>query len=217
MSKIELSLWIEANFPANSKSAAMRKPVYGVGINDAKYITGPTIDGKVRPDPFYKVWTSMLQRCYDHKWQAKNPTYIGCTVHPDWLVYSVFRSWCIAHHVEGWQPDKDLLRPGNKEYCPDACIFVPNWLNSLTVDCGAARGEWPLGVYFDKQRGKFRSRCSNPITGKQHRLGYFTTPEAAHAAWLIYKLELADELKQQMDAIDHRIYPNVISIITAAQ
>ena len=44
-------------------------------------------------------------------------------------------------------------------------------------------------------------------------LGYFDTPEAAHAAWLKRKLELALELKPKMDEIDLRIYPRVIEII----
>ena len=43
-----------------------------------------------------------------------------------------------------------------------------------------------------------------------------TTPEAARDAWLKCKLELADQLKPDMDAIDPRIYNNVVAIIKAA-
>lgn len=33
--------------PASKKSLAPRKPIYGVGINDAGYITSLRIDGKL--------------------------------------------------------------------------------------------------------------------------------------------------------------------------
>ena len=57
------------------------------------------------------------------------------------------------------------------------------------------------------------AQCSSPITGKQHKLGYFNTPEEANEAWLNYKLSIADRLKKEMDRIDKRIYNNVRTII----
>ena len=44
MNKVELSLWIEANYPATAKSIVKRKPVYGVGVNDAHYVQ-PVLPG----------------------------------------------------------------------------------------------------------------------------------------------------------------------------
>ena len=217
MNKIELSIWIEANYPANAKSIAKRKMLYGVGENDADYTTQPTVDGAILWDPAYQAWSNMLKRAYDPKYHATFPTYSDVTVCIDWHSFSVFRAWWLGNYREGEQLDKDLLSPGNREYGPDACIYIPGWLNSFTVDRGALRGEFPIGVHLDRCWGKYQSYCRNPITGKQHKLGYFTTPEAAHETWLTYKLSLADQLKPEMDAIDHRIYPNVISIIKAAQ
>ena len=216
MSKIELSRFIEAKYPI-SGTGRQRKPLYGVGVNDAEYTTQPRVNGKYAVDPAYSAWSSMLQRAYDPKLHERYPTYSGVTVCKEWHSFSAFRAWWLANYRDGYSLDKDLLVPGNREYAPGACAYIPVWLNAFTTDCGALRGELPIGVSFCKQTGKYRSHCCNPITGKQHKLGRFNTPEAAHAAWLIYKMELADELKQQMDAIDHRIYPNVISIIKAAQ
>ena len=215
MTNIELSLHIEANYPATATSIAKRKPRYGVGINDAHYATQPRVNDKQIKDPAYRAWVNMLERAYDPKFHVTNPTYVGVTVCKEWHSFHAFRAWWLANHRDGFSLDKDLLVAGNREYGPDVCIYVPRWLNSFTADCGASRGEFQIGVSFCNQTGRYRSRCCNPITGKQHKLGSFTTPEAAHDAWLRYKLALADQLKPQMDAIDQRIYPNVVTIIKA--
>jgi hypothetical protein len=216
MTSVELSLFIEANYPATDGSIVRRKPRYGVGVNDAHYVTTPTVDGAQLWDPAYRAWVNMVRRAYDQKFHDKHPTYVGVTVCEEWHSFSAFRAWWLLRSVEGFSLDKDLLVVGNMEYGPDACVYVPRWLNNFTEDSGASRGELPIGVSFCNQTGKYRSRCCNPIAGKKHSLGYFTTPEAAHDAWLKYKLVLADKLKSEIDAIDHRIYPNVVTIIKAA-
>ena len=216
MTNVELSLHLEKNYPATAMSIAQRKPRYGVGVNDAHYMITQKVNGVRLWDPAYMAWVNMLQRAYDPKCHATNPTYVGVTVCEKWHSFSAFRAWWLLRSVEGCSLDKDLLSPGNREYGPDACIYVPRWLNNFTIARGALRGELPIGVSFCKQTGRYRSDCNNPITGKEHNLGRFATPAAAHEAWLKYKLELAAQLKQEMDAIDHRIYPNVITIIKAA-
>ena len=215
MTSVDLSIHIEANYPISGMGRP-RKPLHGVGLNDADYATRPMVDGVRLWDPAYYAWSSMLKRAYNRKYHAENQTYIGVTVCEEWHSFSAFRVWWLANYRDGFQCDKDLLVAGNREYGPDACIYVPSWLNSFTVDCGAVRGEFPIGVSFCNQTGKYLSRCRNPITGKQRNLGRFTTPEAAHEAWLNYKLSLAEQLKQEMDAIDSRIYHNVLTIIKAA-
>lgn len=216
MNKVELSLWIEANYPSTATSVAQRKPMCGVVVNDAHYMTTPTVDGSTLWDPAYRAWVNMLQRAYNQKYHAAHPTYVGVTVCKEWHSFIAFRNWWLDNYREGFSLDKDLLVEGNREYGPSACMYAPQWLNTFTIDCGAVRGEFPIGVSLHKQTGLYQSHCCNPITGKQHKLGYFTTPEAAHDAWFKYKLALADQLKLAMDSVDHRIYPNVVTIIKAA-
>ena len=215
MNTVELSLWIEANYPRNKSSIAKRKPLFGVGVNDVHYASQPIVNGKQIKDPAYRAWVNMLKRAYSEQYQEKNPTYSDVTVCNDWHSFSAFRAWWLANHRDGFNLDKDLLVVGNREYGPDACAYVPQSLNTFTVDCGAARGELPIGVYLYKKTGKYKSQCCNPITGNNRNLGLFNTPESAHQAWLTYKLSLADQLKPEMDAIDKRIYPNVVTIIKA--
>jgi len=173
------------------------KLVCGVGINDADYTVQPVVFGKQVMCPFYETWQSMLRRCYSATLQAKYPTYIGCSVAPEWLNFMTFRAWMIRQDWVGMELDKDLLIPGNRVYGPQTCVFVSAKLNKFTTGHAAARGEWPLGVYWHKRDGKFRAKCCNPFTGKQEYLGYFTCPDAAHEAWRARKHQLALQLAEQ--------------------
>ena len=212
MTNVELSLFIEANYPISGRGNP-RKPVHGIGFNDVNYTTQPRVNGSALCDPAYRAWASMIQRAYDKKFHEKRQTYSDVTVCKDWHSFSAFRAWWLDNYREGWQLDKDLLMPGNREYSPDACIYIPSRLNAFTIDCGASRGELPIGVCLSKPTGKYTAKCNNPITGKNHHLGSFNAPEEANEAWLDYKLSIADRLKKEMDYIDPRIYNNVLTII----
>ena len=153
-----------------------KKLVCGVGINDADYVDHKykTIeaDGKMKRRlvwicPFYRSWKGMLERCYSEKYQERYPTYIGCTVSEEWKRFSNFRSWMEKQDWEGMQLDKDLLIEGNKVYSADTCVFVTSMVNTFTLDCGASKGEWMIGVAWHKGASKFMSQCSNPFTKKK--------------------------------------------------
>ena len=172
----------------------MNKLVCGVGINDADYEVQPVVNGKRVQCPFYRTWISMLRRCYSAVEQARYPTYIGCSVCDEWLTFTNFKRWMENQDWEGKQLDKDLLVEGNKVHSPENCVFVDNVTNSFMLANDASRGEWPIGVHFDKGKGKFRVQCRNPFSKKQERLGRFTCPQEAHKAWLERKHELACQL-----------------------
>ena len=145
----------------------------------------------------YKTWSDMLRRCYAPKYQKLKPTYIGCSVCVEWLYFPNFKKWFDTHYVEGFQLDKDILITGNKIYSPDTCIFVPQSINKLFTDSGKTRGNYPIGVSFNKQSGKFVTYVT--IDGKLHYLGLFDNAEEAHKAYLIAKkanvLRMAEKWK----------------------
>lgn len=171
-----------------------KKLVYGVGINDVDYAVQPMINGKQVICKFYRAWRDMLMRCYSEKCQAVAPTYIGCTVCNEWLTFSNFKAWMEKQNWKDKELDKDLLFVGNKVYSPNTCVFVDAVINSFTTERGAARGEWPLGVYFHKQSGKFKAQCGNPFTKNREYLGCFTCPNEAHEVWKNRKHQLALQL-----------------------
>lgn len=185
-----------------------KRLIYGIGINDADYQVqkseslGCTDSGKqirklIWICPFYSRWISLLQRCYSEKCQQKQPTYKGCSVVPEWHYFMTFRAWMIQQDWQGKQLDKDILFPGNKIYAPDSCVFVDGKVNKFLTESTASRGEWPIGVYFHKEKGKFQAECGDVITGKRKYLGSYTSPEEAHEAWLSFKLEQAKILAEQ--------------------
>ena len=136
----------------------------------------------------------MLKRCYSEKAQERNPMYAGCSVHHGWHKFSAFRAWMETQDWQGRELDKDLLISGNKIYSPESCVFVDSMTNTFIIDCGSARGAYPIGVYFDKHAKKFQAKCSNPFRKKQDYLGYFFCPNEAHLAWRKRKNELANQL-----------------------
>lgn len=160
------------------------KLICGVGINDADYVVIPTINGKRKRCPYYSVWTDMLYRCYSEGAQEKYPTYKGCSVCDEWLIFSVFKSWMEAQDWKGRQLDKDILVEGNKIYSPESCVFVDADTNLLLNLNGKNRGEYPLGVDF--KQGKFRAVCKDYI-GKSKHLGYFSDKLEARHSYLKFK------------------------------
>ena len=187
----------------------MSKLVCGVGFNDK---TRPAmVDGKIVKE--YDLWKSMLNRCFSEKLQTHQPTYKGCSVSDNFLNYSFFYDWCqeqigfgkVDEKGRSWCLDKDLLFIDNKTYSETTCVFVPNEINVFFTDCGATRGEYPLGVDFHKQTGKFRSQCN--VNGKIRHLGYFNTPQEAFVAYKPFKEALCKQLALKWQhEIDPRLF-----------
>lgn len=165
--------------------------IYGVGINDINEMV--FIDGK--PSTFYNTWRDVLRRCYSNTYQEKFPTYIGCTICDEWIYLSNFKSWFEQNYISGFDLDKDLLYNGNKVYSPNTCRYVPHALNTLLVDCGARKGQYPNGVSWCQRENNFRAYCSiPPIISNRPRynkhIGYYSTQELATTARNNFKADL---------------------------
>lgn len=129
-----------------------RRLIYGVGTNDADYVTAPMVEGKQKVCPYYRKWLGMLQRGYCPKFKAKMPTYQDCYVDNSWLLFSNFKKWMQSQDWEGKDLDKDLLMPGNKAYGPETCVFLDRGINNLLKPNAK-------GVSFDRFCGKFAANC----------------------------------------------------------
>ena len=95
---------------------------------------------------------------------------------------------------EGKHLDKDLLIQGNKHYSPTTCVFVDQRVNKFLLAADSIRGEFPVGVHYDRKRKRFVAQCCDPFTGKAHNIGRFHTAAEAHQAWKKRKHELACRL-----------------------
>lgn len=155
----------------------MKKLIYGAGTNSkGKYKS--KIDGKRTKS--YVSWYNMLKRAYCPKGHVSRPTYIGCSVADEWLEYQNFAEWFENHEYgnRGYELDKDLLIPGNRIYAPDRCVFVPQQLNKLLNGRGAARGQYPQGVSFNRGNSKFVVNINTD--GEKKYLGCFDTEIEAY-------------------------------------
>lgn len=159
-----------------------QKLIYGVGIFDG--VNESTTIA-------YATWHHIMERAYCPKHANKNPSYLHCDVDSTWHVFSVFREWFLAHYVEGYPIDKDILVQGNKTYSPETCCFVPIRINTLLTDRASDRGSYPLGVSKESRRNKYKAGIS--INGKNKHLGFYDTPELAHEAWIVAKKKYVSE------------------------
>lgn len=189
------------------------KLVAGIGIcNIGKY---PAAINR-RDTIEYILWNSMLNRCkVGGSIQRKQPAYIGCSVHPDWIKFQDFAEWCnkqIGFGLKGWQLDKDILVQGNKVYGPDTCCFVPRQLNSLLNHRKSDQGLYPTGVTFDQKANKYRVQIS--LNGRPNRLGYFTDLLTASD---VYRGAKANEIYKQAEIWKSQIDPRVYTALLTYQ
>ena len=128
--------------------------VYGIGVFGAKY---PSRVNGVKTKE-YKLWHSMLVRCYSDTIKKKHLTYEGCEVSDNFKSYEYFYEWCneqIGFGNKDWHLDKDLLVKGNKIYSEDSCVFIPQEVNTLLTKRTNSRGEYSIGVSWSKTSKAF--------------------------------------------------------------
>ena len=178
--------------------------VYGVGMLGTKY---PSREGD-RNTKEYLLWCRMLRRCYSDSFKKKNPTYIDCEVSYNFKSYEYFYEWChkqigFGNECDGnpFQLDKDLLIKGNKVYSEDTCVFIPREINQLLTKSAASRGEYLIGVTFERSSGRFISQIS--INSRNVKIGRFKTEIEAFEAYKEAKENvlrgLAEKWKSQID------------------
>lgn len=185
-----------------------QKSVYGIGyLGEGDYKT--KVNGKKTRQ--YIKWFFMFNRCYTSS-QSKYPTYINCTVCDEWHNFQVFAKWYDENYYEVnnevMELDKDILIKGNKIYSPETCVFVPNNVNNLFTKHDSKRGDYPIGVYYMKDRNKYRAQCSKE--GEQY-LGDYNTPEEAFNQYKITKESYIKELAERYkDKIPKKLYDALI-------
>lgn len=201
------SFWQRASFHLGGmkcrKCSLPHKLVYGIGVNDV-YVT--TKDQKA-----YSLWVRMLHRCYDPKYLAQFPTYKGCIVCDEWVIFSNFKDWFDKNYVAGYQLDKDILGGRTpKRYSPLTCCFVPQEINKLLIKRGKARGDLPIGVGRSID-GKYRAHITKRSIVVE--LGTYNNPEEAFKAYKEAKeahiKEIASEYYKQ-GKISQNVYESLL-------
>lgn len=155
----------------------------------------------------YLRWHDMLNRCYNEEFLERQPQYRGCSVCEEWLNFSNFKLWYEENKKDEIQRDldKDILIKGNKVYSPETCCLVPHDINTLFLTAKKRRGDFPIGVYFDTDGGKFRASMN--FMGQSIKLGSFDTAEAAFARYKEYKEDFIEDMAEQYNGrIPDKVY-----------
>ena len=214
----------------NFKNGVCKNPFYpsvlgygylGIDKNGNVPNTAELKDGKYVITWEYDKWKSMLRRCFDNKYKDRYPTYKGVTCCDRWLCFANFlEDFAILKNEYNWskdeklQLDKDILHKSNKIYSLENCVLVPNWINLLFTKNDVIRGQYPIGVCYNKQCKKYQAFCN--INRKLKGLGLYNTPEEAFNA---YKMAKENEIKRIVnDCVskgfmtkDSRLYKAMIS------
>lgn len=128
---------------------------------------------------------------------GKHASYLTCrNLFSD---YQAFADWChnepnyLNKEVDGsyWPIDKDIIVPLNTDYSEETCCFVPQSLNKLLLYRGAAKGDFPLGVYNDRGFYRAQAAVGTKAEGNISRkyLGRSLYPMEAHQLWQAHKIE----------------------------
>jgi hypothetical protein len=147
--------------------------VHGVGfVGDGEFKTSES--GK--NNKAYLTWQRMLGRCYD----SNNPSrknYQGCTVDPRWHNFQNFSKWFYENYPSSEEEihlDKDMIKKGNKVYCPEFCSFVTLSQNVVHAKAKEFKAVSPSGqtveIYnlekFCRENGLNKANMHKVLTGK---------------------------------------------------
>lgn len=163
----------------------------------------------------YRTWCQMMNRVYNDAKLEAHPIYKGCSVHSDWHQFGNFQSWINAQQMEGdWHLDKDLIKPGNKQYSAETCVMLPQELNTFLTLRRNHRGPWPVGVTYHERLGKWQATCSTGGHKISEYLGVFHSPEAAFSVYKARKEAYAKELAAKWQSkIDPRAYTALMNYV----
>lgn len=207
--KFKTNSIVKTNY-VNFKKGTVKDPLFpsmykigcfGIGKYKANINNKNTIE--------YTTWADMIKRCYDPYNINKQLTYQEVTVCKEWLNFQNFAEWFHDNYYEleneKVELDKDIIKHGNKIYCPEYCGFVPQSINRLLVK--KSKGICPIGVCFYKN--KYKAQIT--INGKIKYIGCFTSSTEAFNA---YKKEKEKHIKVIADkyknVLDKKVYNSLI-------
>lgn len=156
----------------------------------------------------YKIWKSILNRCYSEKYKEKYPAYyLKASVCDEWLNFQNFAEWYKRNYydVEGrLHLDKDILYPGNFVYSPNRCLLIPQKINEQ-IHYTPKKNGLPTGIRLTGI-GKFYASCNGIYLGTFCSLG---------EAYSAYSLEKERVIKSLADEYKHIIPTKVYDALYA--
>lgn len=144
----------------------------------------------------------IIHRCKDKR--ASMVAYNGCSVCEGWMEYENFKKWFLENYIDGYELDKDIIKRGNRVYCPEYCSFVPKEINLLIKN--RRRGSGAPGTVVRREGGKYIARM---YAGRSIWLGSFETEIDAFMAYKKAKESYVRDLAKtyfNKNKIERRVY-----------
>jgi hypothetical protein len=204
---ITKTIWV--SFKGGTVKNPYDKSVYGMGyLGEGKYNTGDsrTYDfAHIR----YRDWKRMLRYCLKDVKPDKNiPINKNEEVCLEWLNFQNFAKW----YDENYYPiagqtmhiNNNIIKPGNKIYSPDTCLFVPRNIDRLF---STNKYNLPQGI------GKHKNKYSiQHKTFKERNITKFGINSLEEAIGIITEIKI-NELKELVDKYKNEIPANVLEIL----
>lgn len=184
--------------------------VEGRGVNDCPVVITEYENGVIA----YTTWRNMFRRCYNPNRTKEALSYHDCSVSKSWWSLSNFMEWFKDNYREGYQLDKDILVPNNREYSPETCCYVPPDINKLVLQFKSFKKSSPQGVR-QTLSGRYEARVK--MHDHDIHLGTYDTEERAVLAYLKGKRNLVIEMANDYFAeglINEKVYDALIRFTT---
>lgn len=130
----------------------------------------------------YRLWIGMKSRCGNkNNTGYKNYGGRGISVCSEWLDFNTFYQWA----KDKWQRGLEIDRiDNNSNYSPENCHFVTKTYQTLNQRLERKNTSGHVGVNWDKQKKKWRSRVF--IKGHEKHLGFYADKTEAIKARVNY-------------------------------
>lgn len=169
----------------------------------------------------YEIWNGIYIRCY-----RRDDVYDGSFMCDLWKENKdAFAEWWSSEYYEvpgeSMAVDKDLLYPGNKEYCPEKCCILPQTLNTMLSNCKkhrlpknkTSKMNLPLGVRYDSGKNMYYGEIKPFRHDEVVRLRDWNTPEEAFEEYKRHKqadiLIMADKYKSK---VPKKVYDALLKV-----
>lgn len=162
----------------------------------------------IRNEKSYILWSNMIKRCYGENKSKRDYVYDDCKVCEEWLSYYNFKKWYDLNYYnvenEKMNLDKDILNKGNRLYSPDTCVFAPREINTLFISSNRIRGEYPVGVHFNKKSKKIKAQIK-----KHNKVIYLGSFKTVEEAFNVYKENKESYIKEIAEKYKYKIPNNL--------
>ena len=153
----------------------------------------------------------MIKRCYKEQKSYDDESYKDCVVDAEWHNFQNFAKWYEENMYvcnEKLVIDKDIKTHGNRIYTKENCMILPERINLLFIKEKARRGNLPIGVYFQKEKGNYVAMCS--VDRKTKYIGSYSNPQIAFNHYKEFKEEHINKvLENYIGILPNDVYEEV--------